>query len=461
MLLVVAIGGWLVLQSNVMSPATSTIDANDAASFGDVINEAQEAADALGEQLAEAPKMATNDEETDGVAEAVETSNTINTNEATMKDTDNHNNTSNTNEDERAGQMVDAGGGGEAAAAETAASMQASTATMLVAGGCFWCVEADLEKLSGVIEVVSGYAEGSNENPTYENYAENGHREVAEVTYNPSVVSFEEILIYAMKHMDPTDGEGSFGDRGREYAPAFYYENERQKTIIENLITEVNENGPYDDPLAVDIVERPQFWPAEDYHQNYYTGLTKFKYEFYRRASGRDDFIERHWGDTTGPNLPWRESVSGFWEDFQKPSDETLRAQLTDMQYQVTQQDDTEPAFENEYWDNKEEGIYVDVVSGEPLFSSTHKFDSGTGWPSFTRPIEYSMVTEHNDYKLIIPRTEIRSAIADSHLGHVFNDAPEELGGIRYCMNSAALKFVAKEDMEAAGYGDFLYLFEA
>lgn len=345
------------------------------------------------------------------------------------------------------------------------ATASSARATMLIAGGCFWCVEADIEKLSGVIEAVSGYAEGTNENPTYENYAKNGHREVVEVTYNPTVVSFEEILIYAMKHMDPTDGAGSFADRGEYYSPAFYYETEEQKATIDALITDVNEHGPYDKSLAIDVVKRPTFWPAEDYHQNYYkNGVSSLKYKFYRAASGRDSFIEKYWGENTSPDLPWRDKIedstsSNAWIAFTKPSDEELRNSLTDIQYKVTQKAGTEPAFSNTYWDNKAEGIYVDVVSGEPLFSSTHKFDSGTGWPSFTRPIEYDMVTGHKDYKLILPRTEIRSAIADSHLGHVFNDAPKELGGVRYCMNSAALRFVPKEEMEGEGYGQFLSLF--
>ena len=337
------------------------------------------------------------------------------------------------------------------------------TKTMLVAGGCFWCVESDLEKLSGVITAVSGYAGGSTENPTYENYGSGGHREVVEVEYNPMVVSFEEILIYTMKHMDPTDPEGSFGDRGVYYSPAFYYESEAEKEIINNLIKEIDENGPYDKPLAIAVEERPTFYQAEDYHQDYYKGtVSRLKYKYYRAASGRDQFIEQYWGDDTGPDLPWKEDTNNnsAWQDFVKPSDEELRAQLTAIQYKVTQQEGTERAFQNEYHDNKEEGIYVDIVSGEPLFSSTHKFDSGTGWPSFTRPIEYSFVTEHADYKLIIPRTEIRSAIADSHLGHVFNDAPKELGGIRYCMNSASLRFIPKAEMETEGYDSFLYLFD-
>lgn len=349
---------------------------------------------------------------------------------------------------------------------ETVKAMNDAEATMLVAGGCFWCVEADLEKLSGVIEVVSGYAEGSNENPTYANYAQNGHREVALVTYNPSVVTFEEIAIYALKHMDPTDADGMFADRGNYYSSALYYENEEQKEIIEKLIAEINEFGPYEKPLAVEVIERPAFWAAEDYHQDYYKkGFSALKYKYYRNASGRDDFIEENWGENTDASLPWRETTAttatdGPWQGFVKPSDTELKTQLTDMQYKVTQKNGTEPSFNNEYWDNKEAGIYVDIVSGEPLFSSTHKFDSGTGWPSFTRPIDFAYVTEHDDFLLLQPRTEIRSSIADSHLGHVFNDAPQELGGVRYCMNSASLSFVPKEEMEASGYGDFLYLFQ-
>lgn len=340
--------------------------------------------------------------------------------------------------------------------------LSSKTETALIAGGCFWCVEADIEKLPGVIEAVSGYSGGSTDNPTYGNYSSGGHREVVQVTYDPDMVSFEEIIIFALKHMDPTDGDGSFYDRGKQYAPAFYYTSTEEKKVIENLIKEIDDKGPYDKPLAIDVEPVGTFWPAEDYHQDYYKGaLSSLKYKYYRNASGRDDFIEKYWGTDTSADLSWRNAGADNtdWSNFTKPSDEELKQVLTDIQYKVTQKEATEPAFNNTYWDNHEEGIYVDVVSGEPLFSSTHKFDSGTGWPSFTRPINYDFVTEHKDYKLIIPRTEIRSAIADSHLGHVFNDAPQELGGIRYCMNSAALRFVARSNMEKEGYGDFLYLF--
>lgn len=360
------------------------------------------------------------------------------------------------------------------------ANVAVETKTMLVAGGCFWCVEADLEKLPGVIEAVSGYAGGTTENPTYENYAKGGHREVVEVTYDPSVVSFEEIAIYMLKHTDPTDDDGTFADRGDYYSAALYYDTPEEKAIIDTLIADINEHGPYSKPLAVDVEPRATFYPAEEYHQDYYKGsLSQFKYKYYRQASGRDAFIEENWGSDTGPTLSWRNStvnrttstgeaetggvaakVAGWWKSFVKPSEEELKAELTPLQYKVTQEEGTEPAFENEYNANKEAGIYVDIVSGEPLFSSTDKYDSGTGWPSFTQPINNEFITEHKDYKLILPRTEVRSAIADSHLGHVFTDGPEDRGGLRYCMNSASLRFVAKADMEKEGYGDYLYLFE-
>ncbi len=368
-----------------------------------------------------------------------------------------------------AGAMIDTTGNTEPASVAATANSAGDVSTVLVAGGCFWCVEADLEKLSGVIEVVSGYAEGTNENPTYENYSKNGHREVVEVTYSPQVVSFEEILIYAMKHMDPTDGTGSFYDRGESYAPAFYYENALQKTTIDNLIKEVNEKGPYDKPLAITVLERPTFWPAEDYHQNYYKGtLSKLKYLYYRNASGRDDLVKKYWGTDTGVTLPWRKSPSaaaktsvagGFWKSYVKPSSDVLKNTLDSVAYEVTQAEGTERAFTSSYDKFWEEGIYVDILSGEPLFASSDKYDSGTGWPSFVKPISAGAVTEHEDNTFFSTRTEIRSAIADNHLGHVFPDGPKDRGGLRYCMNGVALKFVAKADMEAQGYGDFLYLF--
>lgn len=337
--------------------------------------------------------------------------------------------------------------------------------TMLVAGGCFWCVESDLEKLPGVVSVVSGYAGGTTKNPTYKNYASGGHREVVEVTYDANQVSYEDILIVTMKTTDPTDDNGTFGDRGDKYSAAFYYEDVTQKALIDTLIREVDEQGPYDKPLAIDVEVRPTFWPAEDYHQDYYKGtLTQLKYQYYRNASGRNDFIKRYWGTDVGPTLPWRNQPnlsttnqpSYMWNDYVKPDQAELQATLEATAFKVTQKNGTERAGTSPLDKNVEKGIYVDILSGEPLFSSKDKFDSGTGWPSFVRPITATAVTEHEDRALFSVRTEIRSAIADNHLGHVFTDGPRDRGGLRYCMNGVALRFVPEAEMVAAGYGDFL-----
>jgi len=345
------------------------------------------------------------------------------------------------------------------------ASIQSQWATMLVAGGCFWCVEADLEKTPGVIEVVSGYSGGTTENPTYEDYGQGGHKEVAEVTFDPSQISFEEILIVTLKTTDPTDDDGTFGDRGDKYSSAFYYENPAQEEIIANLIAEVNQFGPYDDELAINVEQRSKFWPAEEYHQDYYKGtFTRLNYQYYRNGSGRNAFIEKYWGEngyTT--DLPWRQNTNiqtnnndYMWSDYKKPSKAELKNRLEPVVFKVTQEDGTERAGTSPLDKNWEEGIYVDVLSGEPLYSSKDKFDSGTGWPSFTQPITPQAVTEHTDRKLFSVRTETRSAIADNHLGHVFADGPADKGGLRYCMNGAALEFVPKAEMEERGYGDFL-----
>jgi peptide methionine sulfoxide reductase msrA/msrB len=329
--------------------------------------------------------------------------------------------------------------------------------TALVAGGCFWCVEADLEKTAGVISVVSGYAGGSTENPTYSNYGSGGHREVVEVTYDANQVSYEDLLIVTLKTTDPTDDDGTFGDRGDKYSSAFYYKNAEQKAIIDALITEVDANGPYASALAIDIEKRPTFWEAEERHQDYYKGtLTKLKYQFYRDGSGRTAFIKKHWGEDKSPNLPWRTNTTYNWSNYVKPDIATLEATMDATAFRVTQKDGTERAGTSPLDKVNDRGIFVDVLSGEPLYSSRDKFDSGTGWPSFVAPITDSALTEHEDRKLFSVRTETRSAIADNHIGHVFTDGPVDRGGLRYCMNGAAMRFVAEADMAAEGYGDFL-----
>ncbi len=336
-------------------------------------------------------------------------------------------------------------------------TLPSKTKSMLVAGGCFWCVEADLEKIPNVISAVSGYAGGSTPNPTYENYSAGGHREVVEVVYDEDKVSFREIAIFAIKHMDPTDGEGSFYDRGISYGPALYYETAEEKSILENLVKDFNENGPYEKPLAVAILPRPQFWPAENYHQDYAKGaLSGLKYQYYRQGSGRDAFIEKHWGTDTGTDLSWEEGTETNFKDYKKPAAAVLKETLDPLTYKVTQEEGTERAGSSPLDKNYERGIYVDVLSGEPLFSSRDKYDSGTGWPSFSRPIRDNAVTTHEDKRLFMTRTEVRSQIADNHLGHVFPDGPSDKGGLRYCMNGVSLRFIPETEMESSGYGDYL-----
>ena len=329
------------------------------------------------------------------------------------------------------------------------------------AGGCFWCVESDFEKLDGVSDAVSGYMGGTLDNPSYNEVSrgESGHREIVKVTYNANKVTYRSLVLTLLKHSDPTDPGGSFFDRGYHYSSAILYSNNYEKNTAEKVISELEEAGVYNKPIVTIIEPASVFWIAADYHQDYYK-KNPLRYNHYRKGSGRDAFTESVWGSGEFDEAFRIEMVStSEWEDFIKPSKEELKKSLTAIQYEITQKEGTEQPFNNEYWNNHEEGIYVDIVSGEPLFSSTDKFDSGTGWPSFLRPIDYAFVTEHQDYKLLIPRTEIRSKYADSHLGHIILDGPLENNKVRYCMNSASLRFVPVEALVDEGLEDFLYLF--
>ncbi|MFP7733818.1 peptide-methionine (S)-S-oxide reductase MsrA [Priestia aryabhattai] len=308
------------------------------------------------------------------------------------------------------------------------------------AGGCFWCMVKPFDEQLGIIKVVSGYTGGHKENPTYKEVCSEttGHYEAVQITFDPEVFPYEKLLELYWPQIDPTDAGGQFADRGDSYRTAIFYHNEHQKELAEESKRQLEASGRFAEPIATQILPAKPFYEAEEYHQGYYK-KNKFRYAMYRRGSGRDRFIKEN------------------WKDFGR--DEQLKATLTPIQYEVTQNDATEPPFRNEFWDHTEEGIYVDVVSGEPLFSSTDKYDAGCGWPSFTKAINKDEVKENMDVSHNMVRTEVRSKTANSHLGHLFDDGPQDAGGLRYCINSAALRFVPKEDLEKEGYGEYAVLF--
>lgn len=327
------------------------------------------------------------------------------------------------------------------------------------AGGCFWCMENPFEHIDGVKEVVSGFSGGTEVDPSYNEVASGhtSHMEAIQIEFDANQVSYAKLVEVYWRQIDPTDDGGQFVDRGDHYRTAIFYHNAEQQQLAEQSKDQLKNSGRFAAPIVTRILPYTVFYPAEEYHQNFHEKSPQ-RYCSYRMYSGRDQFLEKMWSPNKRSDTECGEVMPDKKFDaqkFVKPADATLQSQLTELQYAVTQHSATEKPFANEFNGNKRAGLYVDIISGEPLFSSKDKFDSGTGWPSFVRPVNKEFIVEKQDRHLFMVRTEVRSKLADSHLGHVFNDGPAPTG-LRYCINSAALRFIPFDEMVNAGYAEWL-----
>lgn len=314
---------------------------------------------------------------------------------------------------------------------------KANLKEIYLAGGCFWGLEAYMERIYGVADAISGYANGKTDNPKYEDllYKGSGHAETVLVKYDPERVSLTELLSYYLKVVDPTSVNRQGNDTGTQYRTGIYFTDQKEEEVVKQFFT--SRQKDYDKPIVVEVEALKGFTEAEEYHQEY---------------------LKKNPNGYCHIDLSKADELIIDADKYPKSSDEELRKRLTPEQYKVTQENQTEYAFSNEYWDNKEAGLYVDVVTGEPLFLSTDKYDSGCGWPSFTKPITKEVLTYQEDTSYNMVRTEVRSRVGDSHLGHVFEDGPADKGGLRYCINSASIRFVPLAEMKAEGYEYLMHL---
>ncbi|WP_418601395.1 bifunctional peptide-methionine (S)-S-oxide reductase MsrA/peptide-methionine (R)-S-oxide reductase MsrB [Haemophilus sp.] len=302
-----------------------------------------------------------------------------------------------------------------------------------LAGGCFWGLEAYMERIQGVTDAVSGYANGKGDTTNYQLLHATDHAETVKVTYDPNKISLDKLLQYYFRVIDPTSINKQGNDRGRQYRTGIYYQNEQDKAVIEAALKTLQ--SKYQVPIQIEVEPLKNYVEAEEYHQ---------------------DYLKKNPNGYCHIDIKKADEPLIDDKKYPKPSDAELKQKLTALQYDVTQGKHTERSFSNEYWDNFAPGIYVDITTGEPLFSSKDKFESGCGWPSFTKPIAAEVAEYQKDNSFNMTRIEVLSRSGHAHLGHVFDDGPRDKGGLRYCINSASIKFIPLDEMEKQGYGDLI-----